>query len=68
MPSATVRGQYPTLGAILDPPQFLLDTTFKDVLPKNILNIIITKKAIENCILENSAGFLRFTRSAVNDF
>ncbi len=28
MPSATVPGQYPTIGTILDPPQFLLDTTF----------------------------------------
>jgi hypothetical protein len=68
MPNATVSDNYPTIGPILDPPQFSLDTTFKDVLPKNILNIIITKKAIKNCILENSAGFLRFTRSAVNDF
>ncbi len=29
MLSATVPDQYPTTGAILDPPQFLLDTIFK---------------------------------------
>ncbi len=29
MPSATVSGQYPMIGAILDPPLFSLDTTFK---------------------------------------
>jgi hypothetical protein len=29
MPSATVPGQYPTIGASLDPPYVLLDTTFK---------------------------------------
>jgi hypothetical protein len=29
MPSATVPGQYPTIGTILDPPKFSLDTTFK---------------------------------------
>jgi hypothetical protein len=28
MPSATVPGQYPTIGAIFDPPYFSLDTTF----------------------------------------
>ncbi len=29
MPSATVPGQYATIGTILDPPSFSLDTTFK---------------------------------------
>jgi hypothetical protein len=29
MPSATVPGQYATIGAILDPPLFSLDITFK---------------------------------------
>ncbi len=30
MPNATVPDQYPTIGTILDPPYFSLDTTFKE--------------------------------------
>jgi hypothetical protein len=30
MPSATVPDQYATIGAILDPPYFSLDTTFNE--------------------------------------
>jgi hypothetical protein len=33
MPNATVRGQYQTIGAIVDPTLFSLDTTFKFSLP-----------------------------------
>jgi hypothetical protein len=40
MPSATVPGQYPTIGVILDPPYFSLDTTFKQF-KKNILEALL---------------------------
>ncbi len=54
MPSATVRGPYASINTIFDPPQFLLDTTFKCPFFSNIYFLIIYTSAYigqyNNCL------------------
>jgi hypothetical protein len=55
MPSVTVPGQYRRLaiGAILDPPKFLLDTTFKEYnlsIDDTADSLIISGQSLSFCV------------------
>jgi hypothetical protein len=55
MPSVTVPGQYQRLaiGAILDPPKFLLDTTFKEYnlsIDDTADSLIISGQSLSFCV------------------
>ncbi len=51
MPSATVLDQYLTIGAILDPPWFSLDTTFNYTFISHFIESFLIKLDIKNTFL-----------------
>jgi hypothetical protein len=58
MPSATVRGPYASINTIFDPPKFLLDTTFKGIVQRDLTGVETRLK--QSVLLSYSVGKFSF--------